>query len=77
MVNSMKRYQGVITIRCANGTDIERALAPDNLSNMSMRSTETSLIIDVSAPRLGTLINTVDDVLMNAKIAYDLLDGSV
>jgi len=49
-----------------------RALAPDNLSNMKMESIGATLTIEVSAPRLGTLINTVDDLLMNVKIASDL-----
>ena len=66
------KYQGVITIRCPDASVIEEALAPDNLRNMEMQSTGTSLIIEMSAPRLGTLISTVDDLLMNAKIACDL-----
>ena len=66
------KYQGMITISCTNGSVIERSLAPDNLSNMKMRSTDTTLTIAVSAPGLGTLINTVDDLLMNVKIACDL-----
>jgi hypothetical protein len=66
------KYQGVITIRCPDASVIEEALAPDNLRNMEMRSTGASLIVEVSAPRLGTLISTVDDLLMNAKIACDL-----
>ncbi|MEA2004071.1 MAG: KEOPS complex subunit Pcc1 [archaeon] len=66
------KYQGMITISCTNGSVIERTLAPDNLSNMKMRSTDTTLTIEVSAPRLGTLINTVDDLLMNVKISCDL-----
>ncbi|MEA1945583.1 MAG: KEOPS complex subunit Pcc1 [Euryarchaeota archaeon] len=70
MVNS--RYQGIITITCKNASVIERTLAPDNLSNMLMHSTDTSLTIEVAAPRLGTLINTVDDLLMNAKIVCDM-----
>jgi hypothetical protein len=53
-----------------------RALAPDNLSNMKMESIDATLTIEVSAPRLGTLINTIDDLLMNAKIASDLADVS-
>ncbi len=68
------KYQGVITIRCPcpDASVIEEALAPDNLRNMKMQSTGASLIVEVSAPRLGTLISTVDDLLMNAKIACDL-----
>ena len=74
MVNSIHKYQGVIAITCANASEVMRALAPDNLSNMKMESVDATLTIEVSAPRLGTLINTVDDLLMNAKIAADLAD---
>ncbi len=74
MVNSIHKYQGVIAITCANASEVMRALAPDNLSNMKMESIGATLTIDVSAPRLGTLISTVDDLLMNAKIASDLAD---
>ena len=66
------KYQGMIAISCTSGSVIERTLAPDNLSNMKMHSTDTTLTIEVSAPRLGTLINTVDDLLMNVKISCDL-----
>ena len=74
MVNSIHRYQGLIVISCANAPDVMRALAPDNLSNMKIASIDATLTIEVSAPRLGTLINTIDDLLMNAKIASDLAD---
>ena len=74
MVNSIHKYQGVIAITCANASEVMRALAPDNLSNMKMESIGATLTIEVSAPRLGTLINTIDDLLMNAKIASDLAD---
>jgi len=70
MVNP--KYQGIITIMSADASAIEKTLAPDNLSNMTMHSPDTSLTIEVSASRLGTLINTVDDLLMNAKIAGDI-----
>ncbi|MEA3323732.1 MAG: KEOPS complex subunit Pcc1 [Euryarchaeota archaeon] len=62
----------MITITCVNAPDVMRALAPDNLSNMKMGCVDTTLTIKISAPRLGTLINTIDDLLMNAKIASDL-----
>jgi len=75
MVSPVHKYQGVIAITCANAPDVMRALAPDNLSNMKIASVDTTLTIEVSAPRLGTLINTIDDLLMNAKIASDLADN--
>ena len=74
MVSPTNRYQGVVAITCANAPDVMRALAPDNLSNMKMESIGATLTIEVSAQRLGTLISTVDDLLMNAKIASDLAD---
>ncbi len=65
-------YQGVITIVCPDASVITDALSPDNLRNMTMYSTGVSLVVEMSAPRLGTLISTVDDLLMNAKIACEL-----
>ena len=65
-------YQGVITIVCPDASVIKDALSPDNLRNMTMYSTGVSLVVEMSAPRLGTLISTVDDLLMNAKIACEL-----
>ena len=76
MVNSIHRYQGLIAISCANAPDVMRALAPDNLPNMKMEGVGATLTIEVSAPRIGTLINTIDDLLMNAKIVSDLADVS-
>jgi len=76
MVSPVHKYRGAISITCANASEVMRVLAPDNLSNMKMESVDATLTIEVSAPRLGTLINTVDDLLMNAKIAADLADVS-
>ncbi|KAF5417080.1 MAG: hypothetical protein C5S48_01125 [Candidatus Methanogaster sp.] len=76
MVSSSHKYQGVIAITCANAQDVMQALAPDNLLNMKMGCVDATLTIEVSAPRIGTLINTIDDLLMNAKIASDLADVS-
>ena len=75
MVSPIYKYQGLIAITCANASDVKRALAPDNLSNMKIASIGATLTIEVSAPRLGTMINTIDDLLMNAKIASDLSDN--
>ncbi len=66
------KYHGVITIGCPDASVIKDALAPDNLRNMVMHSTGASLVVEMSAPRLGTLISTVDDLLMNVKIACEL-----
>ncbi len=74
MVSQVHKYQGSITITCANASGVMRALAPDNLSNMTIACIGETLTIEVSAPRLGTLINTIDDLLMNAKISSDLAD---
>ena len=74
-MNSMDdkyKYRGIITIACTNASVVKDALAPDNLSNISMQSDGTTLSIKVTAQKLGTMINTVDDLLMNAQIACDL-----
>jgi len=53
------------------------ALMPDNM-NMNSIKTELkekdgSAIVHLEAPRIGTLIATLDDYLMNARVAQDMV----
>ncbi|WP_407355877.1 KEOPS complex subunit Pcc1 [Methanolobus sp. WCC5] len=51
---------------------IANSLAPDNLTNMHTEITEDAVSIHISTERIGSLIATVDDLLMNAKIAEEI-----
>ena len=50
-----------------------RAVEPDNLSNMILESEAGQLSLRFSTEKIGTLLSTVDDLLMNLKIAEETL----
>lgn len=50
-----------------------RAVEPDNLPNMILESGEGQLSLQFSTEKIGTLLSTVDDLLMNLKIAEETL----
>jgi hypothetical protein len=48
-----------------------RSLEPDNLPNMQMQADDDRLCLQFSTEKIGTLLSTVDDILMNLKIAEE------
>lgn len=50
---------------------VARAIEPDNLLNMSLQTDAGSICLQFSTEKIGTLLSTVDDLLMNIKIAED------
>lgn len=60
------------------GKDIEtigRAIEPDNLAEMIMKAEGENLSLKLSVQKIGTLLATIDDLLMNLKIAEDIFVG--
>lgn len=53
-----------------------KAIEPDNLSNMSLVADVDHLSLSFSNEKIGTLLSTVDDLLMNIKIAEETLTSS-
>jgi len=47
------------------------AIEPDNLPNMSLQREIDRVCLQFSTEKIGTLLSTVDDLLMNIKIAED------
>jgi hypothetical protein len=47
------------------------AIEPDNLPNMSLQTDTDRICLQFSTEKIGTLLSTVDDLLMNIKIAED------
>jgi hypothetical protein len=47
------------------------AIEPDNLPNMSLQTEADRVCLQFSTEKMGTLLSTVDDLLMNIKIAED------
>jgi hypothetical protein len=50
---------------------VARAIEPDNLPNMSLQTNADRVCLQFSTEKVGTLLSTVDDLLMNIKIAED------
>ena len=46
---------------------------PDNLPEMSLQLAEDRLSVEFCVEKIGTLLSTVDDLLMNIKIAEETL----
>ncbi len=71
------KIKGRLTIKCENAGEmldiIERSLSPDNVSGMRTEVGRDSAIITFSAEKIGTMLASVDDYLMNAKIALDMV----
>ncbi len=52
---------------------IARSLAPDNVSGMETIVEDDSVTVIFTGDKVGTILASVDDYLMNAKIAGDML----
>jgi len=50
---------------------VAEAVKPDNLPNMSLALDADHLRLQFSTEKIGTLLSTVDDLLMNIKIAEE------
>jgi hypothetical protein len=48
-----------------------KAVEPDNLPNMILESEVQQFSLQFSTEKMGTLLSTVDDLLMNIKIAEE------
>ena len=53
--------------------NIAETLAPDNVPDMETRITGDCATVGFEGDKVGTVLSSVDDYLMNAKIAYDIL----
>ncbi len=70
--------KGKLTIKCENAGEmidiISRSLAPDNVSGIRTEIDKDSIKVEFSAGKIGTMLSSVDDYLMNAKIACDMIE---
>ena len=67
------KVRGKLTIKCENAGEmisvIARSLSPDNVSGIRTEVDKDSVTVTFSADKIGTMLSSVDDYLMNAKIA--------
>lgn len=55
---------------------IAKSLEPDNLPEMRLGVEGDLMCLEFSVEKVGTLLSTVDDLLMNIKIAEETLVSS-
>lgn len=55
---------------------IARSLEPDNPSEIKTLTDENSATVVFTAEKIGTLLSSVDDYLMNAKVAEDVIKSA-
>jgi hypothetical protein len=69
MIKARLVFKGAAAARVA------RSLQPDNLPGMRLQLAEDWLSVEFCVEKMGTLLSTVDDLLMNMKIAEEILSG--
>jgi hypothetical protein len=71
------KVAGKLTFICEEAGEmagiIEKSLSPDNLSGMETTREDNYFSVVFKADKIGTVLSTVDDYLMNAKIAEDMI----
>ncbi len=63
-----------IKMRGANAVLVAISLMYDNMNNMETVIMETSVETHFEASKIGSLIASVDDYLMNANVARDMIE---
>ncbi|MGB8217081.1 MAG: KEOPS complex subunit Pcc1 [Candidatus Methanoperedens sp.] len=73
----MMRIKGKLTLKSEKAEElvsvIAQSLAPDNVSEMKSIVDGDSVMVMFEGDKVGTILASVDDYLMNAKIASDML----
>ncbi|MCX9024475.1 MAG: KEOPS complex subunit Pcc1 [Candidatus Methanoperedens sp.] len=73
----MMRIKGKLTLKSEKADElvnvIAQSLAPDNVSGMKTIVEGDSVTVMFEGDKVGTILASVDDYLMNAKIASDML----
>ena len=57
--------------------EVACSLDPDNLPGMNVEVGDETFEVEFAAEKVGTLLATADDLIMNIKIAEDLLEREV
>ena len=70
---NMMKIKGKLIFRSDSAVDIiARSLAPDNVAEIETSVDENSVTVVFRADKIGTMLSSIDDYLMNAIIAQKL-----
>lgn len=53
---------------------IAESVEPDNLPNMRLSASKDLIMTEIEVEEVGTLISTIDDYIMNLRIAESLVE---
>ncbi len=66
------KIKGRLIFKCENADElisvIAKSLTPDNLPDIKTTSDKDCAVVTFTADKIGTILSSVDDYLMNAKI---------
>ena len=68
------KIKAKIEISGATADLVAKSLMPDNMNNMKTVIKENRVATYFEAEKIGSLIATVDDYLMNAKVAQEVVE---
>lgn len=68
--------RGEILTRSPDARDIHGALEPDNMGIVRAHYRDGCLVARIEAERMGSIIATVNDYLVNLRIAEQVLEDS-
>ena len=72
------KIEGKLTFKSERADElvsvIARSLAPDNVSEIETVADDNKATVTFKGNKVGTVLSSVDDYLMNAKIASDMLN---
>lgn len=63
-----------LAFRGKEAETLGRAIGPDNLPEMVMEAEGEHLKFEFSVQKIGTMLATLDDLLMNLKVAEETLE---
>jgi len=71
----MARCRARLSIASCDARLISRSISADNLPNVRTRYEDGFVITEVEVDSIGSLLATLDDILVNVKVANDVLCG--
>ena len=71
----MARCKACMVIEAENAEMVEKALAADNPSYVRTHVEGSKVIIETESDSTGSMLATLDDLLVNLKVADEMLEG--
>ncbi len=71
----MARCKARLLIEAENATIIEKAIAADNPGYVHTTVEGNRVLVDIEANSTGSMLTTLDDLLVNIKVANDVICG--